>query len=492
MPFRIEGAGRAWKARLQEGLTPRFAARAMLGLAAALVLAAPSGLRAQGAPAPSSSVDAVFDSQKAAFDALAEADRRAIQDALAWSGQYLGVVDGVFGKRTRDSIVAWQTSVKAPANGLVDAAQLAALTGAAQKARAAVRFQVFTDEKTGVRIGAPLKLLDKRVSGAGGARLMKADGSIALDLSSLAGSDANLGKLYAGLTADAPGRKITLKISRPDFFVVSSEEAGRKMYERMAKAPAGWLDPTVVRGFRFEYPAAQSADLDRIGVAIANSFEPFPATGPAATAAAVSPPAPPLANRPFLAATGLIVAPGEALSAIAQADCPDATIEGKPAKFIREDRELGLSLMSGDFGPGSTVGAPRFGVLGPDLVALTYAADEPGGRITLDVTAASPLPARESETRPLLIAPLPKTAAGSPVFDRTGALAAIIASSTAEPRLVAGIATVAAHRAIDAAQIRGFLSLSGEAAVKGDDAPLGAGRIAAAERAYVVAISCRR
>ena len=44
----------------------------------------------------------------------------------------------------------------------------------------------------------------------------------------------------------------------------------------MAKAPAGWPDPSAIRGFRLVYPAAQSADLDRIGVAIADSFEPFP------------------------------------------------------------------------------------------------------------------------------------------------------------------------------------------------------------------------
>ena len=96
--------------------------------------------RAECVRRPSPSVDPVYDSQKAAFDALPEADRKAIQDSLVWSGHYLGVVDGVFGKRTRDAIVAYQTSVKAPANGTVDAAQLAAMTSAAQKARAARAF----------------------------------------------------------------------------------------------------------------------------------------------------------------------------------------------------------------------------------------------------------------------------------------------------------------------------------------------------------------
>ena len=123
---------------------------------------------------------------------------------------------------------------------MINAAQLAAMTGAAQKARAAVRFQLLTDEKTGVKIGAPLKILEKRTANdAGGSRLMKADGSIVLDLSSVAGGDAKLAMLFAALTAEAPGRKITLKINRPDFFVVSGEEGGRKIYERMAKHPKG-------------------------------------------------------------------------------------------------------------------------------------------------------------------------------------------------------------------------------------------------------------
>jgi hypothetical protein len=449
------------------------------------------GAHAQSAPTPAPSADAAFDGQKAAFDALSEADRKTIQDGLVWSGAYVGVVDGVFGKRTRDSIVAWQTAAKAAANGLVDAAQLAAMTSAAQKARAAVRFQTFTDDKTGVKIGAPLKLLDKRVSQAGGARLMKADGSLALDLLTLSGGDANLGKLYANLIADAPGKKIALKLSRPDFIVVASEEAGRKSFERWAKAPSGWSDPTVIRGFRFAYPSAQSADLDRISVAIANSFEPFPAAGPStATTAAAAPPTPPPVSRPYLAGAGLIVAPGQALSAVAQTDCPNAMIDGKPAKFLREDREAGLSLISGDFGAGSPP-APRLGALGADLVALSYA-DEPGGRVTLDVAPASALSPGEGESHPLVLAPLPKTAGGSPVFDRTGGLAAIVAPSTGEPKLVAGVAPLAPHRAIDAARIKSFLSLVDDAGAKTDATPLGAGQIAAAERPYVVAISCRR
>lgn len=481
----------------------KMARRAMCGLALALAVVAPAELRAQNAPAASPSVDPVYDAQKAAFDALPEADRKAIQDSLIWSGQYLGVVDGVFGKRTRDAIVAYQTSVKAPADGLVDAARLAGMTSAAQKARAAVRFQIFTDEKTGVKIGAPLKILDKRVTNdAGGPRLEKADESIVLDLASLSGNDAKMSMLFAALTAEAPGRKITLKLSRPDFFVVSGEEAGRKFYERMAKAPAGWPDPAALRGFRFAYPAAQSAEFDRISVAIADSFEPFPAaaSSPAAASVAAAPatptpvPAPPPAPaRPVFSATGLLVAPGQALSAIGAADCPNPTIDGKPAKFMRDDREIGLSLLSAELAAGASIGAPSFGALGPDLVALSYSADEPGGRVVLDVTSASPLALGQGETRPSLLASLSKNARGAPVFDRMGGLVAMIAQSAGDPKLVAGVAPIAPHGAIGADQIQRFLSLTPDASSKAaGDAPLGAGQIATAERANVVAISCRR
>ena len=70
------------------------------------------------------------------------ADRKAAQDALVWLGLYVGVNDGDFGKRTRDAILAFQASLKAPADGTLSAPELKALLAAAQKAREAAGFQV--------------------------------------------------------------------------------------------------------------------------------------------------------------------------------------------------------------------------------------------------------------------------------------------------------------------------------------------------------------
>ena len=92
---------------------------------------------------------------------MPEADRKAVQDALGWLDFYNGAVDGAFGKRTRDSIVAYQQSVGAAPDGIVSPAELEALKTAAQRARAAVDFALVDDRISGVRIGAPLKLSDQ-------------------------------------------------------------------------------------------------------------------------------------------------------------------------------------------------------------------------------------------------------------------------------------------------------------------------------------------
>jgi hypothetical protein len=467
----------------------KIASRVIVGLCAALALLAPAGAIAQTTPptppAPAAApIDPVLAAQKAAFDAMPEGDRKTIQEALVWSGLYVGVVDGAFGKRTRDAILAWQASVKATTTGAVDAAQLTALKADLQKERAAVGFQTFIDARTGVRIGAPLKILDKRGQNGADAVLSKADGSVTLDLRVVSG---DLAALYAQLSADAPGRKITYKASKPDaFFVVSGEEAGRKFYTRMARAPAGAPDPAALRGFTFTYPVAQSAALDRITLAIADSFDPFPTAGAPAAANVPTPVPSPAPSGPGLAATGFVVAPGQAVSAIGAVDCTDPAVNGKAAKFLREDKQVGLSLIGGDFGAGAV--APPFGAIGADMVALSYAQEKPGAP-SLIVAPASPLSA--GDNGPQVLAPLPKSGAGSPLFDRKGDLVAIIAQSSGEPRKVGGVAALAAHRALDAEALRNFLAITADA--HDSDAPLlSAGQVAAARRGGVVAIFCRR
>ena len=214
-----------------------------------------------------------------------------------------------------------------------------------------------SDPKTGSKIGAPLKLL----GALPGARL---------DFASNA--DADLSALYARLSAATPARKIAYKAIKPDaFFVVSGQDGPIKFYTRFDKNPTA--NPPI-RGFTFAYPASQTAALDRIAIAIANSFEPFPESAGAPGADAIAPstsssPPPPLVPQP--AATALIIAPGKALTALKADDCPYPTVAGKPVRIERADAATGLAMIAGDFT--SNGEAPRLGASTQDLVILGFA-----------------------------------------------------------------------------------------------------------------------
>ena len=428
-------------------------APASLVFAVGLGLLSPLASAQTPAAAPSAD-DAAMAAQKAAFLALPEATRKALQEALVWLGLYVGVNDGDFGKHTRDAILSFQASVKAPADGTLSPPLLKALLAAAQKAREAAGFQVVSDPKTGAKIGAPLKL-------------MRALPGARLDFASNA--DTDLGALYARLSATTPARKIAYKAIKPDaFFVVSGQDGPVKFYTRFDKNPTA---SQPIRGFTFAYPASQTATLDRIAIAIANSFEPFP------EAAASSPaPAPPV---PQPAATALVVAPGKALTALKADDCPHPTVAGKPVRIERADAATGLAMLAGDFA--SNGGAPPLGAPREDLVVLGF----DGSRL-----AASSASFTGGDARPVVTAAVDKGASGGPVFDRRGALVGLVAPIAGEPRRVAGLALAAPHMLIAPDALRAFLGAS-EPASEGA-VSLSAGDIAARERKALVAVFCQQ
>jgi peptidoglycan hydrolase-like protein with peptidoglycan-binding domain len=446
----------------------RTPARAILA-AAILILGGPVG-HAQSPPAAPSAADAALAAQKEAFLALPEATRKAAQDALVWLGFYVGVVDGDFGRGTRNAILAYQASAKAPVDGALSAPELKALLAAAEKARDAVGFQVVSDAKSGARIGAPTKLI--------GARPPRAR----LDFAS--GADADLAALYARLSAPTPSRKIAYKTIKPDaFFVVSGQDGTSNFYARFDKNAAA---SPPIRGFTFVYPTAQAAALDRVALAVANSFEPFPQSAPTPTAgaaaSAVVAPAPgaaPPAPNPAPAATALIVAPGKALTALKADDCPNPAVGGKPVRFERTDAATNLAMIAGDFGANGE--PPRFGAPAGDVVVLGFA----GPRL-----AASPASLAREAARPAVVAALETSAGGGPVFDRQGALVGLIAPIAGEPKRVAGVALAAPHAIVAPDAVRAFLGASESASAA--TAALSAGAIAAREKEAVVAVFCQR
>ena len=469
----------------------RFAGIVALGLLA--VAGAGTCVCAQSptaAPAttPPKAVGPTIESQKAAFLAMPEPDRKAVQDALIWLGLYNGLVDGAFGKRTLDSILAYQGKMKFPADGVISATQLAALKTAAEKARAGVGFKTIDDAATGIRIGAPMKLIEKRTATIGQTRLTSRDGSISLDLLAPTGAQSSLADLYARQIADAPGRKVTYKAIKPGaFFVVSGEESGRKFYVRYEQ-PAGGGG---ARGLSFGFPAARASEVDRVALAMLNSFEPFPVKAPqtasvaAPAATALAPGASPTPGAPILAATALTVGPGQALTALSEADCRTPVIEGKPAKFIRTDAATGLALLGGDVAVGAV--PIRLSAGGADLIVFSLSPGAEAGKADLQTAEATLTPI--SGTHNAVVASFSQSARGAPVFDRQARLVAIVAPIAAEPRRLGAVVLAEPHELIGAQALQSFVPLpAAEPAL--EPPPRRATEIARDMRGAIVGVYC--
>ena len=153
-----------------------------------------------------------------------------------------------------------------------------------------------------------------------------------------------------------------------------------------------------------------------------------------------------------------------------------ATDEVARGQFV--DAATGLALLTGDFGAAK---APPLGALAPDLVVLSA-----GGERVSAIPAA-----RAGGAEPAVVAALGKSAAGSPVFDRQGGLAGVVAPIAEEPKRVGGVALAGRHGLIDAEAIGAFLG-GGTLTPIANPAPLSTGAIAAREKTAVAAVTCAK
>jgi peptidoglycan hydrolase-like protein with peptidoglycan-binding domain len=470
--------------------------RSLAGSAALLLLAAvcPAGApalaqSAPAAPAPAAKPDPAYEAAKAAFDPLSEADRKAIQEALIWTGDFAGAGAGGFGPMTYRAIVAFQKRQKAAADGVLQPKDRADLLAAAERARQASRFARVVDPRSGVRIGVPQRWLEKSQPVSGGTRYLSADGAMLLETISLPGGEADLPALYDRYKADGPGRKTTYKALRPDWFVTAADLDGRKTYTRVSSGPGG------LRGFTFTYPTAGGPELDRLVIAVANSFEPFP-TAPAKPLAAASPsqPAapqpsapPPAALGPALVGSAVAVGNGRFATTAYMEGCQALSVGRKAARIVKEDKAAGLSLLDvAGLRPAPVALAPALPEDAATLVALGYSGS-PDPQLLV-----TPAEARVKDAATLRIfAGLQKGAGGSPAFDRQGRVVGLVAGSAPEPRLVAGVAPQTSWPMVGAAAVARFVGETPTAPPPAAE-PLTAGRIAALAQGAVLPVECQK
>ncbi|TCR70392.1 serine protease [Bosea sp. BK604] len=438
--------------------TMRFAG---LGLAVPLLAASLLSAQAQAPAAPAPNPQMV--AAQAAFEALPEAERRAIQTDLIWAGAFNGAVSGSFGPLTFRGINTIKAASKGTSDGILTPAERKALAQRAAAARDAAGFRLIADERTGARIGIPMKLLPKRDVSPGGGRWQSEDGRVTLDTNATPPATDTLEAQFERATSAAvQGRKITYKLLRPDFFVVTGETATGKFYRRLSSGPAG------LRGFTIGYDKALTQAVDPLVIAIAASFDPFP-TGPmpaAGTAVAGPAPAqgttaapPPVAVRASERyGAGFVVGDRLVLTAKAAIEpCKAVNVGGRAAKLRVKDDASGLALLDVD---GVSAAAPglRSEALGDQAGLVLVAYGNTGGQ-----RAAMALPGQGVKTGSgtAVYAPLQPGQVGSPAFDRQGRLAGLVTADPSDKFLVAGVAPQRAHAMADGAAIAPFLSKAG-------------------------------
>ncbi|WP_439499470.1 S1 family peptidase [Bosea sp. (in: a-proteobacteria)] len=427
----------------------RKARRLLLAGPVAGLLLAPGFALAQPAPSPQ------MVAAQTAFEALPEAERKAIQTDLIWAGLFNGAVSGSFGPLTFRAINGVKVGSRGAPDGILAPTERRALAQRAAAAREAAGFRIVTDERTGVRIGIPTRLLPRRDAAPSGGRWQSEDGRVTLDTSTSSGGDTLEGLFERATSATVAGRKITYKLLRPDFFVVTGETPTGRFYRRLSAGPGG------LRGFSIGYDKALAPSVDKLVIAIAASFEPFPsgpapagtAVASAATPAAAAPP--PVVRPTERYGVGLAVSGRLVLTAAAAIDpCKWLKVSGRAATLRLKDDASGLALLDVEGAPAGGTPSLRSDAPGAgESVVLVAYGDTGGARAAM----ALPGQALRIGTGDAVFAPLQPGQAGSPVFDRQGRLAGLVTANPADKVLIAGVAPQRAYATAGPAAIKAML-----------------------------------
>jgi hypothetical protein len=324
---------------------------------------------------------------------------------------------------------------------------------------------VLSDARSGARIGVPQAVLSRTEPNSfGGSRWQSKDGRVTLDTRVGAPGEA-LATLFEKATAPSTsGRKITYKLLRPEFYVISGETQAGKFYSRMAQGPDGTL-----RGFSIGYDKALGGQMDRLVIAIANGFEPFPAATPVAVASAPS--AAPSAARPLAGTsvgpsgvalpstqpaaqkgrvgTGLQLDATHVVAASAITNGCTSLAAGTrriAAKLVTTDATLGLALLRTESPIGGASARVAREVASGPLVAWGYATNS-GAPTLIYAEASGDLGARK------IAAPLQHGGAGAALLGRDGAVAGMVTGDPSARKTVAGIVPLAAYAAVPASDI---------------------------------------
>jgi peptidoglycan hydrolase-like protein with peptidoglycan-binding domain len=263
-------------------------------------------------------------------NAMAQAERLAIQSDLAWTGQYNGAITGDVSERMVAAIKEFQKDRGGKPTGVLNPQERSVLAETARRRQGEVGWKIVTDPGTGARLGMPTKLVPQQSSDASGARWSSSTGTIQIQLARRKQANPTTAKLAEQEKKEPAGRKVDYTVVKPDFFVLSGMQGLKKFYVR------GTFKGDEVRILTILYDQATEGTMEPAVIAMSSAFNPFPSgSGP-----------PPRKTVEY--GTGVVVSEDGAILAdreITEA-CLAITIGGLGnADRVAEDKDRDLALL---------------------------------------------------------------------------------------------------------------------------------------------------
>jgi len=265
-------------------------------------------------------------------NAMAQAERLALQSDLAWVGQYNGAITGEVSDRMVAAIKEFQKSRGGKQTGVLNPQQRSVLAETARRRQDNVGWKIVTDPGTGVRLGIPTKLVPQQSSDANGLKWSSPTGTVQVLLTRRKEANPTTAKLAERERKEPAERNIDYTVVKPDFFVLSGLQGLKKFYLR------GTFKGDEVRILTILYDQATENTVEPVVIAMSSAFNPFP------SGAQIGPPP----RKTVEYGTGLVVSDDGAILADRELSdgCLSITIGGYGnADLVAEDKDRGLALL---------------------------------------------------------------------------------------------------------------------------------------------------
>ena len=206
-----------------------------------------------------------------AQDKLLHENIMAIQEALVWSGDYDGPLDGSLAGATLTALKQFQAREGAPVKGRVNSADAKRLAAISENAKREAGWSLAIDGASDTVLWIPHALLPNAANGPDGRTFSSADGVITLTLVEASGT---LTDIYAATLAKPEGKIEQEKLDKTRAIIVGAE-GDRGFFNFFTAAGKG------TKGFTFRYPRTMAQELKPVAIAMANGLIADPGAPPA-------------------------------------------------------------------------------------------------------------------------------------------------------------------------------------------------------------------